>query len=92
MFVGTITRQSLLIKLFYFPGNAVYGHSIMNKAKHYDVGFCDFDAATKLVNDPRFVSIDEFEDDCFEVTVFLLLFYFILFYFILFLFFHLNYK
>ena len=39
----------------------------MNKKKHTDVEFCTFERATKLVNDPRFVSLEEFEDDCFEV-------------------------
>lgn len=41
----------------------------MNKSKHLDVKFCTHHEASKLLNDPRFMSIDEFEDDYFEVIV-----------------------
>ena len=40
----------------------------MNKSKHTDVQFCTLDKAIKLINDPRFVSLEECEDDCFEVS------------------------
>ena len=40
----------------------------MNKAKHLDVDFCDYEKARKLVNNPRLVSVDEFDADCFEVS------------------------
>lgn len=42
----------------------------MNKAKHTDVQFCKFEKASKLVNDPRFVSIEEFSDESFEVIIY----------------------
>ena len=38
-----------------------------NKEKHTDTKFCNFDDAKKLVNDPRFNSIDEL-GDVFEVN------------------------
>ena len=44
----------------------------MNKSKHLSVEFCRSDGVSKLVNDPRFLSLDEFEDDCFEVDILLL--------------------
>lgn len=50
-------------------GNSFYGYTIMNKSKHLSVKFCTHDEASKLINDPRFMSIDEFEDDCFEVII-----------------------
>jgi len=40
----------------------------MNKSKHLDVAFCGYDKARQLVNNPQMVSIDEFDDDCFEVS------------------------
>ena len=49
-------------------GNSVYGHSIMNKSKHTCVNFCSSDQAAQLINDPRFISLDEFDGDCFEVN------------------------
>ena len=41
----------------------------MNKKKHTDVHFCTREKASKLINDPRFVSLDEFNDDCYEVII-----------------------
>ena len=48
-------------------GNCVYGHTSMNKEKHKDVKFCDFEDAKRLVNDPFFREIDEIDEDYFEV-------------------------
>ena len=48
-------------------GNSVYGYSIMNKDKHLSIEFCDEDRACQLVNDPRFMSLEEFEDETYEV-------------------------
>ena len=48
-------------------GNSVYGYSIMNKNKHLSVKFCNENRACKLVNDPRFVSLEEFENETYEV-------------------------
>ena len=39
----------------------------MNKEKHSKVRFCDLDKASKAVNDPYFVDLEEFNDDTFEV-------------------------
>ena len=44
----------------------------MNKSKHLSVEFCKSDGVSKLVNDPRFMSLDEFEDDCYEVVIYIL--------------------
>ena len=52
----------------FFSGNSVYGHSIMNKDKHTSVKFCGKHEASVLVNDPRFISLDEFEGECYEVN------------------------
>ena len=41
----------------------------MNKSKHLSVEFCKSDGVSKLINDPHFMSIDEFEDDSFEVII-----------------------
>ena len=48
-------------------GNAVYGHTLMNKDRHRSVSFCGMDKASKLINDPLFLEIEEFEGKCFEV-------------------------
>ena len=53
---------------YYFTGNSVYGHSIMDKSKFTTVTFCGIDKANKLVNDPFFTSLDEFDDETFEVS------------------------
>ena len=39
----------------------------MNKKKHLSVDFCSDEKAAQLVNDPRFMSLDEFEGGCYEV-------------------------
>ena len=39
----------------------------MNKEKHKDFKFCDFENAKKLVNDPLFREIDEIDEEHFEV-------------------------
>ena len=41
----------------------------MDKSKFMNVTFCEFDQASKLVNDPYFHSLDEFENETFEVCV-----------------------
>ena len=48
-------------------GNSFYGYTIMNKGKHLSVEFCRHEKASKLINDPKFMSIEEFEGDNFEV-------------------------
>ena len=39
----------------------------MDKSKFMHVTFCEVDQAAKLVNDPYFHSLDEFEKETFEV-------------------------
>ena len=39
----------------------------MNKSKHLSVDFCAEERASDLVNDPRFMSLEEF-DGCYEVN------------------------
>ena len=39
----------------------------MNKARHADVKIVDEEAASDLINHPRFTSLDELSDTCFEV-------------------------
>ncbi len=41
----------------------------MNKSKHVAVDFVDEDKALKLVNDPRFMSLEEFPGNCYEVNI-----------------------
>ena len=48
-------------------GNSVYGHSIMRKDRHTSVKLVDLEKASKLVNDPLMVSLEEMEDETFEV-------------------------
>ena len=48
-------------------GNSVYGHSIMRKDLHNSVRFVTLDKASKLVNDPRFTGLTEFDQETFEV-------------------------
>ena len=45
----------------------MYGYTIMNKSKHLSVDFCAEERASDLVNDPRFMSLEEF-DGCYEVN------------------------
>ena len=52
-----------------FPGNSFYGYTVMNKSKHLDVGFCSEEKTGERVNDPRFMSLEEFDDGCYEVNV-----------------------
>ena len=39
----------------------------MNKRKHKEVQFCDFDDASVAVNNSRFVSLEEINENVFEV-------------------------
>lgn len=41
----------------------------MDKAKHAKVTFCGLEKASKLVNDPFFHDLEEFDDTTFEVRV-----------------------
>ena len=41
----------------------------MNKSKHSDVKIVDAEAASDLVNSPRFSTLDELSDTCFEVII-----------------------
>ena len=50
-------------------GNSFYGYTIMNKTKHCKVTIVNEEEAVKLINEPRFSSLDELDDDCFEVSV-----------------------
>ena len=43
-------------------GNSFYGYTIMDRTKHQHVQFLGEDDAIKAVNNPRFLSLDEFED------------------------------
>ena len=52
-----------------FPGNCFYGYTVMNKSKHLSVDFCSAEEAPTLVNDPRFMSLEEFDDGCCEVNM-----------------------
>ena len=45
----------------------MYGHSIMNKEKHSKVKFLDLDKASKAVNDPYFIDLEEYDESTFEV-------------------------
>ena len=40
----------------------------MNKSKHLSVDFCSEEKTGELVNDPRFMSLEEF-DGCYEVNM-----------------------
>ncbi len=51
-------------------GNSFYGYTIMNKGKHLNVRFLDREDAAKAINNPRFISLEEFEEDSFEVNSF----------------------
>ena len=51
-------------------GNSVYGHTLMDKSRHTSVKFCNLDEAVKLVNDPFFRDLDEFDEETFEVSYF----------------------
>ena len=47
-------------------GNSFYGYTIMDRRKHQDVKFLTEEKVINAVNNPRFVSLEEF-DDCYEV-------------------------
>ena len=51
-------------------GNSVYGHSIMDKSKHTNVSFCGIEKASKLINDPFFYNLEEFDKETFEVRIY----------------------
>ena len=48
-------------------GNSVYGYTIMNKNKHSSIQFCNEKRACELVNNSRFISLEEFENETYEV-------------------------
>ena len=47
----------------------MYGYTVMNKSKHLNVEICSEERTGVLVNDPRFMSLEEFDDGCYEVNV-----------------------
>ena len=47
----------------------MYGHTIMRKDKHNSVRFVSRDKASKLVNDPMFTGLTEFDNETFEVKL-----------------------
>ena len=53
----------------FLSGNSFYGYSIMNKARHTDVKIVNSEAASDLINEPRFSALDELSDSCFEVII-----------------------
>ena len=52
-------------------GNSVYGRSLMNKRTHKCVEFTSLNAAAKRVNSSLFVSLEEFNNNTFEVSVYI---------------------
>lgn len=46
----------------------MYGHSIMDREKHTKIDVCGIEKASKLVNDPYFISLEEFDEENFEVN------------------------
>ena len=50
-------------------GNSFYGYTIMNKGKHLNVQFLGEEDAVKAINNPRFISLEEFEDS-YEASVY----------------------
>ena len=46
----------------------MYGYTIMNKSKHLSVDFCSEERVLEMVNDPRFMSLEEY-DGCYEVNI-----------------------
>ena len=50
-------------------GNSFYGYTIMNKAKHMKVDIVDEKTASDLINSPRFSTLDELGEDCYEVII-----------------------
>ena len=47
----------------------MYGYTVMNKSKHLDTQFCNDDEAQNLVNNPRFMSLEEFDNGTYEVNI-----------------------
>ena len=43
----------------------------MNKEKLTKISFCGVDKAGKMINEPYFHSLDEFDDETFEVSKYL---------------------
>ena len=41
----------------------------MNKSKHVKVNIVDQEAAADLINSPRFSTLDELSDNCYEVIL-----------------------
>ena len=41
----------------------------MNKERHSKVTFCDLEKASKSINDPFFIDLEEFDDETFEVIL-----------------------
>ena len=41
----------------------------MNKSRHAEVKIVDAETASDLVNSPRFSTLDELSDTCFEVII-----------------------
>ena len=41
----------------------------MNKARHTDAKIVDAETALDLINSPRFSSLDELSDTCFDVVI-----------------------
>ena len=39
----------------------------MDKSRHTSVKFCDLTKASAEINNPRFIHLEEFEDETFEV-------------------------
>ena len=66
---GDIDKSNAIVaETSKLTGNAVYGHTIMRKDRHTNVKFVGRQKASKLVNDPLFMSIEEFDKETFEVS------------------------
>ena len=50
-------------------GNAVYGHSLMDKEKHSHVIFTDLEGTNKHINSPFFKDLEEMDEDTFEIKM-----------------------
>ena len=53
--------------MYLSTGNSVYGYTVMNKSKHMDTQFCNDEEAQQLVNNPRFMCLEELENGSYEV-------------------------
>ena len=65
--IARVLEVQLLVNQPSLSGNAVYGHSIMDKEKHTRINFCDIEKASKSINDPFFMDLEEFDNETFEV-------------------------